>query len=70
MDVPGCTGGPPVKLSELIAKLYELQLEHGDVWVMTEWGCRCEAGSRDPEPRFLEEDPWEYRRADSAGVYL
>lgn len=59
-----------MKISELIAKLYELQLRHGDMRVETQSGCGCCEWSRDPEPRFLEENPWEWRQPNSAGVYL
>lgn len=59
-------------ISDLILQLQQLQYEHGDIEVYTQGGCGCCIWSRDVEPRFSEEDPWEYFREGCpyTAVYL
>lgn len=58
-----------MKISELRAHLTLLEVAHGDVEVYTEDGCGCCIWSREVDPEFRTEDPFEYRE-NSAGVYL
>lgn len=56
-------------ISELIEGLYKLLLKHGDVEVYTETGCGCCMGSREPFPRFTEEDIYcGYNYADAVAL--